>query len=238
MNVEALEARIRTLEKQVSEQQKQIQATQDIQAIKRLQRVYGYYVQHMMRDEIIDCFADSPDVALHWLEGSWLGKESVKRYFGAMRDPGQQPPPEFLHQVMQLSGVVDVAPDGINAKGRWYAFGGISIPMGVEFQRSFASGIYEIEYIKENGIWKILTIRWIINYTVRLDKDSWVPPEQVGEAVLNPAFKPPQPDIPPTTTDPRFVSGYIFPFHYNHPVTGKETSEAIRNANIDWEKHK
>jgi hypothetical protein len=32
--------------------------------------------------------------------------------------------------------------------------------------------------------------------------------------------------------DLRYVSGYIFPFHYPHPVTGKKTSENKQNAKL------
>jgi hypothetical protein len=223
MKAEEMEARLKALETQV-------RTLQDSDDIKRLQRIYGYYVQHMMRDEIVDCFADHPDVAVHWLEGSWLGKEGVKRYFGVGSDR-PEPPPGFLHQVMQLSGVVDVKPGGERARGRWYAFGGISMPGGDgKFRCSFASGIYEIEYIKENGKWKILTIRWIITYTINLPEGSWIAPEAIGESIMN--FKAPGPDIPANTADPRFLSGYIFPFHYKHPVTGKETSETAKNSKL------
>ena len=31
-------------------------------------------------------------------------------------------PPEFLHILMPLAGIVDVDPDGKNAKGRWYGY--------------------------------------------------------------------------------------------------------------------
>ena len=89
-------------------------------------------------------------------------------------------------------------------------------------------GIYEIEYIRENGKWKILTIRWIIPYSVHLPEGSWGTPEKLGESIMN--FKGPDPDIPPRADDPRFLSGYIFPFHYAHPVTGKKTSEEVRNS--------
>jgi hypothetical protein len=30
----------------------------------------------------------------------------------------------------------------------------------------------------------------------------------------------------------RYVTGYIFPFHFNHPVTGKPTSEAKLNVRL------
>jgi hypothetical protein len=34
----------------------------------------------------------------------------------------------------------------------------------------------------------------------------------------------------PRIENSRYPSGYIIPFHYKHPVTGKETSEKKRNA--------
>lgn len=223
MNVEQMEARLKALEKKVG-------ILDDINEVKRLQRVYSYYVQHMMRDEIYDCFADHPDVALYWLEGTWFGKEGVKRYFGVGSDR-PEPQPGFIHQVMPIAGAVDVEPDGKRAKGRWYAFGGVCIPdQEGKLRGSLVGGIYEIEYIKENGIWKFLTIRWIIPYTVRLPEETWGTAEMIGKSVLD--FKMSVPDIPPTPDDPRFVSGYIFPFHYNHPVTGKPTSENDKNTRL------
>lgn len=61
----------------------------DIEAIKKLQKAYGYYVEHMMYPEIVDCFADSPDVILDWLEGKYVGKTGVRKYFEFRK---KQPP--------------------------------------------------------------------------------------------------------------------------------------------------
>ena len=224
MNDKEMEARLKALEKKVG-------ILDDINEVKRLQRVYSYYVQHMMRDEIADCFADRPDVSLHWLEGTWRGKEGVNRYFGVGTDR-PEPPPGFLHQVMPIAGVVDVDPDGKHAKGRWYSFGGVAVPNEKtgKTSPSLVGGLYEIEYIKQKGVWKFLTIDWIIPLNIRIPEDAWMPPETLGKAILN--FKAPDPDIPPEASDPRFISGYIFPFHYKHPVTGKATSEKVKNTRL------
>jgi hypothetical protein len=223
MTVKEMEARLKALEKKVG-------ILDDINEVKRLQRAYSYYVQHMMRDEIYDCFADSPEVSLHWLEGTWLGKEGVKRYFGVGSDR-PEPPPGFLHQVMPIAGVVEVTPDGKRAKGRWYSFGAVSMPAEKgKFRSSFVGGIYEIEYIKQNGVWKFLKVDWIIPFNATIAEGAFIPPEKIGESIMN--FKAPGPDIKPTASDPRFKSGYIFPFHYNHPVTGKATSEKAKNARL------
>jgi len=76
------------------------------------------------QQEIIDCFSDSPDVLLDWLEGKWKGKEGVKEYF----EVNQVPPVNFQHQLIPSAGLITVDPDGKKAKGRWYAFGGIMMP--------------------------------------------------------------------------------------------------------------
>jgi hypothetical protein len=227
MDNAALLARIEALEKKVKTQEKQLTVLKDIEAIKKLQKAYGYYVEHMMYQEIVDCFADSPDVRLNWLEGQWLGKAGVKKYFEFMKVT----PPDFMHQVMQLAGIVDIDANGKTAKGRWYAFGGIFVPRGDTIRRSFVSGIYEMGYIKEKGTWKILSIKWVIPYAVRLAGD-WAMPEDVNRPYIQGQYRGSKPDIPIDLNDGRYLSGYIFPFHYPHPVTGKPTSEAEKNERL------
>ncbi len=227
---DSLESRLETLEKR-------LQHVEDIQAINRLQYAYNYYVEHMMKQEIIDCFSDSQDVLLDWLEGKWKGKAGVKKYFNV----NQVPPVGFRHQLIPSAGLITVAPDGKTARGRWYAFGGIMMPLPEKagqkpgFSRSFINGIYEIGYIKEAGIWKILSINWVIPYGVRI-QDGWILPEDIAGPMLKgasaPGGVPMTPDAPMDPNDLRYVSGYIFPFHFVHPVTGKPTSEAKLNARL------
>jgi hypothetical protein len=240
MKAQNIEARLSVLEElvrhqwelvqeqrgQLEEQANKIQRLEDIEAIKKLQKAYGYYVEHFMHQEIIDCFADSPEVTLDWLEGRYLGKEGVRRYF-MPRPDSHRLDSTFIHQVMQIAGIVDVDSDGLRAKGRWYAFGGI----GTSARRSFVTGIYEVEYVKENGVWKILKLKWVIPYAVR-SPGEWARPEDVNRPYYTGQWKGPTPDIPPDKQDLRYVTGYIFPFHYKHPVTGKETSEAELNAKL------
>ena len=243
-----MEARIKALENLVKAQQYQLKVQEmklttleDIEAIKRLQKAYNYYVEHMLGQEIVDCFSDCPDVVLNWLEGQWLGKDGVKRYFA--RAIKGDSVPGFSHQLMPTGGIVTVDPDVVHAKGRWYGFGGIfhSIEGKVD-SGSLTSGIYEMGYIKENGIWKILSIKWVIPYGVRISQ-GWHMPEDIGiRFVKGEAAAPqnegprrpemPKPDVPVDKNDLRYVSGYIFPFHFKHPMTGKETSEGVRNARL------
>jgi hypothetical protein len=58
--------------------------------------------------------------------------------------------------------------------------------------------------------------------------EGWITPEQRRKLHGGSKLKP---DIP-LTSDQRWVSGHIRPFHYKHPVTGKKTSEDTRNARL------
>ena len=247
MNTAEMETRIKTLDEQVKAQQKKIIILEDIEAIKRLQKAYNYYVEHMLGDAIIDCFSDSDEVILDWLEGKWVGKEGVKRYFAHIGS-GERPA-GFSHQLMPTGGLITVDENGKRAKGRWYAFGGIFwSDRGKVSNARLTNGIYEMVYIKEDGVWKILSLKWVIPYSVRIS-DDWAMPEHIGKRFIKGQGAAPQnegssdrstqslppmpiPDIELDPDDLRYVSGYIFPFHFVHPVTGKPTNEAVRNARL------
>jgi hypothetical protein len=220
MKPEEMEAKIKSLETE-------LRTVRDIQEIERLQRIYGFYLEHWMAREIVDLFSDGPDVALEWPEGSYNGKASVERYFEGM----ERNDPEFLHQLMQLSPVIDVASDGKTARGRWYSFGGVSVPRGGGVGQSFISGTYENEYVKENGKWKIKKIRWHLNFSAK-PGEGWVKPERVAAIDPNAKFSGPTPDVPDTRYALQYPSGHIFPFHFTHPVTGKKTTEEQKNADL------
>ena len=217
MTIEELEARVEELEKE-------LRNFRDIEEIKRLQRAYGYYLEHMMDDELIDLFSDSPDTMLNILVGIYTGKEGIRRYFGSRKEDSKNP--EFLHQVMQLSGIVDVAPDGKTAQGRWYGFGAIALPRGKGISQLFMGGIYQAEYIKEDGKWKIHKLTWNPFYSFS-PENGWVKPERLpDEEDMKVSQPPPKPDKP-RDVNSRYPSGHIVPFHFKHPITGKETEERI-----------
>lgn len=223
MNYSELEIRIKELEKQVAK-------FNDIEDIQRLQKSYGYYLQHWMYQELSDLFADSPDTELNILSGVFLGKESVTKYFTSLKSQNEDP--EFLHQLMQLSGIVDVMADGKTAKGRWFAYGAMSIPLSEGVKPLTCDGIYISEYIKEDGVWKILKLIWNPIF-LSVPFEGWVKKDRLKTtgSTLNTdsTFKPDK----PRDFDPRYPSGYIVPFHFKHPVTGKETNVEKRNASIN-----
>jgi len=224
MTEKTLEAKVKTMESEVKTLKNQIQRLEDVEAIKCLQCAYGYYLEHWMGDEIIDCFAmDNPNVSGTFVEGTYKGPEGIRKYFGRMKET----PPEFLHMVMQVSPVITVAADGNAAYGRWYGYGGILSRATQPLDPAMMAVIYEMDYIKDKGIWKILKLCLLMHYayptrTPQLPPDGKEAPRATMK--LNPDEW--------AEYDTQYPSGYIYPFHFKHPVTGKPTTEAKLNAKL------
>jgi hypothetical protein len=215
-----MEARMQALEKQVTK-------LNDIESLQRLQKSYGYYLQHWMYQEICDLFADSPEAELNLMTGIFSGKNSIKNYFYSIKD--QHDNPEFLHQLMQLSGIVDINPDGVTAKGRWFAYGALSFARDEGVLALYADGIYASDYVKINGVWNILKLVWN-PLVVFPPSGSWVKKERAlpgGQIPIS--GRTAKPDKP-REIDSRYTSGYIVPFHFPHPVTGRKTDVEAHNA--------
>ena len=206
MTLEELEARVQTIE--------------DIEAIKKLQRAYCYYLEHWQDEEIISLWSQSPNVSVEIGDsGLYTGKEGVREFFSYpshffTSEP--KPPPEFLHLLMPISGIVDVDPGGKTAKGRWYGSGHLSVPRKGKVPAMISSGIWENEYVKEDGKWKF---KKLLFYTIfgTPYKDGWVKTPHIERSI--PKDKRPAPSNANITKT--YPSGYIFPYHYKNPVTGK-----------------
>jgi hypothetical protein len=224
MDTREMEARIKELESQVRN-------LKDIEEIQRLQRAYGYYLEHWMNDEIIDLFSDSGDLVLNGAEG---GKDDLRKFFKSMKDLSRNP--EYLHQAMQLSGVVDVNPDGKTASGRWYGFGAVALPAGKGVRPMALNGIYTVEYVKEGGKWKIKKMKFH-PISLAAPTEGWVKKERI--AAVTP-IKRPKTAAPrkPLDNQALYPSGYIVPFHFKHPVTGRKTGEAKYNASMKLKREK
>jgi len=204
--IEALEARLKSAESRVH-------TLEDIERIEKLQRAYGYYVDKNLWDQVVDLFADDCSIEIAQ-RGVYLGKKGADRLFRMVFGGGKiglSYGRLFNH--MMLQGIVDVDPRGQTAKGRWRAFVQIA-----QFQKSamWSDGIYENDYVKENGVWKLMKLKfWPTFYT----------PYETGWAVRNLPNNSPSaeypPDQPPTDRAGVFPDYFAPPFHYRNPVTGR-----------------
>ena len=208
LTLESIQARVTRLE--------------DIKRIEHLQRIYGYYRDNAEWRKVVDLFSDnaeSVEIADH---GVYKGKEGVRRFYIDLIQGGKERKPRYgtLSIALQIQGVVTVDPDGVNAKGRWYGFmmearPTLSLHEG-DLRQTWGHGIYENEYVKEDGTWLIKKLHFFLHFRTPFE-DGWLKTPVVGQH--GPDAEVP-PDAPPTEYHPS-PSGYVFKTHMKHPITGE-----------------
>ena len=199
---------------ELAELEAKVRELQDIEEIKKLQHIYGYYLDNRLGDQIIDLFSD--DTELVDIGGVYLGKEGVKKVF--KRFGGGPIPGEMQLHAMEQP-VIDVDPDGRTAKGRWRIIWSRTQKIEGELKALWAQGLYENEYIKENGKWKFKKLVLWINYRTPYE-DGWVKTPIAGRGNTMELPEEIRPDKPSTVPGP-YPSTDFLPFHYKNPITGK-----------------
>jgi hypothetical protein len=224
MRTADLETQVNKLTAAVVKLQKSVQEQQDIEAIKKLQHAYGYYLEHWQEEELMGLWSRAPDISCEINDfgqfKGWEGPHGVRSCFvfvdhypaygGKTKAPG-----EYLHILIPLAGIVDVDPNGINAKGRWYGYFLGAMPREGQTRALIGCGIWENEYVKEDGVWKFKKLFWSEIISSPLE-EGWVK----KPSILNPPHR----FSPPMGAETKFApypSGYILPYHYKNPVTGK-----------------
>jgi len=215
-----------TLEGRIAVLEHELGRLEDREAVRHLQFKYGYYMDKCLFPAIVDLFAD--EAKLYFMGGLFKGKEGARRLYGGAS--GLNGPADgllFEHLIVQ--DIVDVADDRRTATGRFRTFmqGGVhesnpnkpsNIPAAF-----WEGGVYENEYVKENGVWKIAVFNYRVVWQADYDK-GWArsPVGPLMVATYTRTF-PDDPRGPDELTEPppRWPRQSIMPFHYPHPVTGK-----------------
>ncbi len=199
---------------------------EDQQEVRALQFKYGYYMDKCLFSDIVELFAE--DATLYFLNGIFRGKEGARRLYGG--GTGLNGPANgmlFEHIIAQ--DIVDVSPDGTRAWGRFRCFlqGGVhetrtDAPKHIPAQ-FWEAGIYENEYSKRDGLWRIQVFNYRIVYQANYElgwAHSPLSPLVVSRYTDVYPHNPRGPDElrPMPVTWPE---NFVMPFHYAHPVTGK-----------------
>jgi hypothetical protein len=194
-----------SVEERLAALDKRITRLEDMNAIERLQRTYGYFVDKSQWTPLSELFSEEATLEIGG-KGLFLGKRRVLEYmqtaFG--RDGAKE---NSLANHMQFQSIPDISPDGLTGwiRSRAYVMssGGWGLPL------------YENQYRKENGVWKISRLTG--PFTMYSSWDGW------GKNALNNTwpdkFDPP-PDLPPSTIYLTYPAYFIVPYHYPNPVTG------------------
>jgi hypothetical protein len=186
---------------------------EDIRTIRKLQRAYGYYADRGLWEDLADLFTD--DAVANYPSGGFDGKASIRAMFlqnlGQGR-PGLAEGRIYNHTILQP--VVDLAPDGASATGRWRVLGMLGRFGG---SATWADSLYRFDYVKQDGQWKIRTLTAYAGSGGSYEQ-GWVAPRPrpPGAADTSPirfnlAHPADRPWIDPCEAD---VSACVVPFPY------------------------
>ena len=223
-----LQSRLNRLEAEVT-------AAEDLSALKRLQRAYGYYLDKGMWEDLQAFFTD--DAVANYPAGVYVGHASIREHLflnvggrkGAIGLGENR-----LYNHMNIQPVVHLDPGGKTARGRWRAFAMFGSMGG---GATWAEGVYELQYTKVKGVWKISKLDYYSGFGAPY-ATGWVAP--AGQEGLNrraageagaasassaPAAEPPRrPRNLPHPFDRErkmdcdgFPAACIAPFHYTNP---------------------
>jgi hypothetical protein len=133
-----------------------VERAESVRAVKRLQETYAQYSQFGLWTDMAALFAD--DAQLSYGADNERGRAAIEKYFVARFGEGTHGlKPGGLHTQMVLRPLINISADGQSAKGRWWEFS-MTGQYGVKAE--WAAGIFENEYVRESGVWKISRMRY------------------------------------------------------------------------------
>jgi hypothetical protein len=212
-DIQALTALVHEQTRLLAQANHRIGLLEDKNEIERLQYTYGFLIDNRMFREMADLFADEGA----WIEiggrGVYRGKEAIHGFLHDVLGGGRWGllRHEIINHVQQQL-LIEVDDSRQHARARARAeVQGNSPPDTPTFL--FADGIYENDYIKEGGRWKIQGIRVTMSYYVSLERARiWFETAPPSEAV--------PPNAPATLADEGLGRAFN-PFRFAHPITGE-----------------
>jgi hypothetical protein len=143
----------------LAELEKRVQIMEDIEAIKQLQVYYLNCLITTKWAELLECFAEDGVFEAH--AGVAKGKKALAKIFKeeiSINHIGQ----EGLFVVHPI-----VTVDGDKAKGSWLLYMQFAQPRKLHYKNkpdidapNWRQGFYDMEYVRENGSWKISRLKW------------------------------------------------------------------------------
>jgi hypothetical protein len=184
-------------------------------AVKKLQRAFGFYVDRGLWQEAADLFADDGTIEFG-MDGVYVGKARIREY---LKRVGGQEGLRYgqLNEYVTLQAVTTMSADGRSAKARWRDIGMLG-----DFQKNafWRDGVYENDYVLDNGVWKIRSVHLYINFLANYE-GGWARMKNASVDWRSEVAKAYPPDKPPTKSYRPFPEPQLVPFHYANPVTGK-----------------
>ncbi len=168
LGITGANAQLADLQQRTDRLEAGVRNAESIRAVKRLQNAYGHYAELGLWNDFADLFAED---GVGYYPAGKLGKEAIRKLFFQDVGRGKLGLDEGrLYPHIMLQPVVTLGPDGKSAKGRWRVLAMLGSFGG---NATWAGGVYENEYIQENGVWKISDLHYYSKFSGAYGADGW-----------------------------------------------------------------
>lgn len=168
--LEQLAAEVESLRAQVAE----LTWARDYLEIWKLQSLYSHLYYMGRRSQVPALFAQrTPGVSLEIEDsGVYEGIESVTRFWNTVFDDKKLGAGHLaIH--MTVNPLIEINGDRTKARGLWHSHGYCSLYEGGALKQFLCLGKYDMEYVKEDGQWKILKFAYRQAFMCPYEK-GWV----------------------------------------------------------------
>jgi len=182
---------------------------ESVRAIENLQAMYGYYTDKGQWQQAAALFSGNGSWEFGQ-SGVYIGNARIERALGLAGPQGLEQ--GQLNNYVLVQPIIHVAADNRTAKARWRN----DVLLSQAGKGRWGGGVYENEYVNDNGTWKIASLHYYVTFWGDYDA-GWA-----GKSFpMDPPSKEFPPDKPPTVVYESFPKLQVVPYHYNNPVTNK-----------------
>lgn len=164
---------VTTAQPTLNELARDVDRTESVRTVKALQHTYAQYAQYGLWTDVGALFTADGSFEFDGMiqpAQTATGPEAIatllrKRYGGAMEGLRS----DGLSSMLIDSPVINLSPDGESAKGRWQAI----IFHGHAGEARIEGGVFQNDYVREGGVWKIATARYFPQFDGPYD-EGWI----------------------------------------------------------------
>lgn len=144
---------------QLDELARDVERVESLRAVKDLQRSYAQYSQFALWDEMAPLFAR--DARIMWGDKAVTGQKAIAEWLKARVGGAKGLSPGALHSEFIEDEIINLSVDGQSARGRWEM---MALTGDGKGKTRIEGGIYENEYVLEDGRWKFSLMRFYPQY--------------------------------------------------------------------------
>ena len=153
-----------------------VRAAEAVRAVKRLQNSYSHYLDSGLWTDLGDLFTEN--ATGQFGADAVTGRANLQQHL--MAEAGRTAPglaDGQLNAHIVLQPIITLGADGRSAKGAWHE---VALLGSFGAAASWRGGIYENEYVLDNGVWKISRVQFFEQYRGAYDEYGHKAPAKWG----------------------------------------------------------